>query len=220
MLSKLNTDVIFPDVAKASPDGLVAVGGDLLPGTLLSAYKQGIFPWYSDDQPILWWSLDPRGIIPLENLHIGATLQKVLKRKTFEIKINTAFEDVVKACAKRPDGSESGWITEDMIKAYTEMHQLGYAHSVESWRQGKLVGGVYGISIKGLFAAESMFYNESNASKVALAALVDRMKEQDLILLDCQMLTGITEKMGAVEISREEYLKRLKKAVQKNCTFI
>ena len=213
-------NIPFPDVKRATPEGLVAVGGNLSPKRLLSAYRQGIFPWYSENQPILWWSLDPRGIIPLDDFHVGATLIKVLKRKIFEIKINTAFEDVMRACAVRSDGSESGWITEEMISAYTELHRLGNAHSIESWRNGKLVGGVYGIAIGGLFAAESMFYLESNASKIALTALVERMKETGFTLFDCQMVTNVTKRMGAIEISREEYLKQLNKALLQNCKFI
>jgi len=220
MLIGLADNIPFPDVKRATPEGLVAVGGNLSPKRLLSAYRQGIFPWYSENQPILWWSLDPRGIIPLDDFHVGATLIKVLKRKIFEIKINTAFEDVMRACAVRSDGSESGWITEEMISAYTELHRLGNAHSIESWRNGKLVGGVYGIAIGGLFAAESMFYLESNASKIALTALVERMKETGFTLFDCQMVTNVTKRMGAIEISREEYLKQLNKALLQNCIFI
>ena len=220
MLIGLADNIPFPDVKRATPEGLVAVGGNLSPKRLLSAYRQGIFPWYSENQPILWWSLDPRGIIPLDDFHVGATLIKVLKRKIFEIKINTAFEDVMRACAVRSDGSESGWITEEMISSYTELHRLGNAHSIESWRNGKLVGGVYGIAIGGLFAAESMFYLESNASKIALTALVERMKETGFTLFDCQMVTNVTKRMGAIEISREEYLKQLNKALLQNCIFI
>ncbi len=220
MLTGLTDNIPFPDVKGATPEGLVAVGGNLSPERLLSAYRKGIFPWYSENQPILWWSLDPRGIIPLDGFHVGATLNKVLKRKIFEIKLNTAFENVMKACAVRRNGSsEPGWITEEMISAYTELHRLGYAHSVESWRKGKLVGGVYGIAVGGLFAAESMFYRESNASKSALAALIERMKERGFTLFDCQMVTEVTKKMGAIEISREEYLKRLNKALLQNCKF-
>jgi leucyl/phenylalanyl-tRNA--protein transferase len=220
MLIGLADNIPFPDVKRATPEGLVAVGGNLSPKRLLSAYRQGIFPWYSENQPIFWWSLDPRGIIPLDDFHVGATLIKVLKRKIFEIKINTAFEDVMRACAVRSDGSESGWITEEMILAYTELYRLGNAHSIESWRNGKLVGGVYGIAIGGLFAAESMFYLESNASKIALTALVERMKETGFTLFDCQMVTNVTKRMGAIEISREEYLKQLNKALLQNCKFI
>tara|TARA_B100000315_G_scaffold160964_1_gene149388 strand:+ start:2635 stop:3297 length:663 start_codon:yes stop_codon:yes gene_type:complete len=220
MLIGLTDKIPFPDVKRATPEGLVAVGGNLSPERLLTAYRQGIFPWYSENQPILWWSLDPRGIIPLDGFHVGATLTKVLKRKIFEIKINTAFENVMRACAVRSDGSESGWITKEMLLAYSELHRLGHAHSVESWRNGNLVGGVYGIAIGGLFAAESMFYRESNASKIALTALVERMKERGFTLFDCQMVTNVTKRMGAIEISREEYLKRLNKALLHKCKFI
>jgi leucyl/phenylalanyl-tRNA--protein transferase len=220
MLTGLDPDISFPDVKLAAPEGLVAVGGDLSPQRLLTAYNQGIFPWYSENQPPLWWSPDPRGIIPLNGFHLGSTLSKVLKRKVFEIRINSDFESVMRACAVRPDSSESGWITEEMISAYTKLHQIGYAHSVESWSNEKLVGGVYGVAINGLFAAESMFYRESNASKAALAALVDHMKTRGFALLDCQMVTEVTKKMGAIEISREDYLKRLENALLQNCKFI
>ena len=219
MLTSSPADFTFPDVKNSTPEGLLAVGGDLSPERLLSAYKQGVFPWFSEDQPILWWSLDPRAVIPLDGFYIGATLSKVLKRETFETRINTEFEKVMRACSVRPDGTDSGWITKEMISAYTKLHQLGYAHSIESWRNGKLVGGVYGIAIGGLFAGESMFYKEANASKVALVALVEQMKKSGLTLFDCQMVTEITKKMGAIEISREEYLKRLRHALSQNCKF-
>lgn len=217
---QLTTDIRFPDVKKASPEGLVAVGGNLSPERLLLAYKQGIFPWYSAQQPLLWWSPDPRGIIPLDAVHIGTTLRKVLKQRTYEIRINSAFGDVMQACAVRADGKESGWITKDMIAAYKKLHRLGYAHSVESWKDGKLVGGLYGVAIAGLFAGESMFYRAQNASKVALAALVEHLNLQGFTLLDCQMVTEVTGRMGAIEISREKYLERLDAALSQNCKFL
>lgn len=220
MINWLNHKLRFPDVKSADPEGLVAVGGDLTPQRLILAYKQGIFPWYSPAQPILWWSPDPRGIVPLEEFHIGRTLRKILKQKIYEIKIDSAFEEVINACSVRNGGHEYGWITEDMIFAYTDLHKLGYAHSVETWRDGVLVGGLYGVAIGGLFAGESMFYRESNASKVALSALVERMKTRGYALLDCQMVTETTEQVGAIEISREEYLKRLKNALKQKCSFI
>lgn len=136
MLKLLTHDLYFPNVGEATPEGLVAVGGDLSPERLLLAYKQGLYPWYDNFQPILWWSPDPRGIIPLDGFHIGRTLQKVLRGKVYETRIDTAFEDVIRACAVRADGSESGWITDDMIEAYIKLYNLGYAHSVESWKDG------------------------------------------------------------------------------------
>jgi len=201
-------------------EGLVAVGGDLSPQRLILSYRQGIFPWYSKDQPVLWWSPDPRGIIPLNKLHIGATLQKILKRKTYEIKFNTAFENVMRSCAVTHSDGESGWITEEMILAYKKLHDLGFAHSVEYWKNGKLAGGLYGIAIGGLFAGESMFYKEPNASKLALIALVERMKVRGFTLLDCQMVTEATKRFGAIEISRKEYLRHLGKALSEPCKFV
>jgi leucyl/phenylalanyl-tRNA--protein transferase len=220
MLTYLNGDIRFPDVEEATVEGLVAVGGDLSPQRLILSYRQGIFPWYSKDQPVLWWSPDPRGIIPLNKLHIGATLQKILKRKTYEIKFNTAFENVMRSCAVTHSDGESGWITEEMILAYKKLHDLGFAHSVEYWKNGKLAGGLYGIAIGGLFAGESMFYKEPNASKLALIALVERMKVRGFTLLDCQMVTEATKRFGAIEISRKEYLRHLGKALSEPCKFV
>ncbi len=219
MLTYLSNDIRFPDVDEATCEGIVAVGGDLSPERLLAAYRQGIFPWYSANQPILWWSPDPRGIIPLNDFHIGASLRKVLKRKTYEIRLNTAFEDVMRACAVRQNDNDSGWVTDDMILAYTKLNRLGYAHSVESWLNGRLVGGLYGVAIGGLFAGESMFYKEPNASKVALVALAEHMKIRGYTLLDCQMITEVTKRMGAIEISRKQYLGLLKIALSKTCIF-
>ncbi len=220
MLTYLNSDIRFPDVEEATEEGLVAVGGDLSPQRLVLSYRQGIFPWYSKDQPVLWWSPDPRGIIPLNKLHIGTTLQKFLKRKTYEIKFNTAFENVIRSCAVTHNDSESGWITEEMVLAYKKLHDLGFAHSVEYWKNGKLAGGLYGVAIGGLFAGESMFYKEPNASKLALIALVERMKAQGFTLLDCQMVTEATKRFGAIEISRKEYLRLLGKALSEPCKFV
>jgi leucyl/phenylalanyl-tRNA--protein transferase len=220
MLNYLNGDIQFPDVEEATVEGLVAVGGDLSPQRLILSYRLGIFPWYSKDQPILWWSPDPRGIIPLSKLHVGTSLQKVLKRKTYEIKVNTAFEDVIRSCAVTHNDGEPGWITEEMILAYKKLHDLGFAHSVEYWKNGKLTGGLYGVAIGGLFAGESMFYKEPNASKVALIALVERMKGQGFSLLDCQMVTEATKKFGAIEISRKEYLRHLGTALSEACKFV
>ena len=220
MVEWLSNHPRFPDVKEADPEGLLAVGGDLLPQRLLLAYRQGIFPWYSENEPILWWSPDPRGIIPLNEFHINRTIQKILKRGTFEISVNTAFEEVIRACAVREGNATSGWITEDMISSYINLYKMGFAHSVEVWKDGKLAGGLYGVAICGMFAGESMFHRESNASKVALCALVERMKERDYSLLDCQMVTEVTSKMGAIKISRADYLQRLKIALKVQCSFL
>ena len=220
MVEWLSNHSRFPDVKESDPEGLLAVGGDLSLQRLLLAYKQGIFPWYSVNEPILWWSPDPRAIVPLDDLRINRTMEKILKRGTFEIKVNTAFEEVINLCARRENNSKSGWITKEMIAAYINLYEMGFAHSVEAWKDGKLAGGLYGVAVGGMFAGESMFHKESNASKAALCALVERMKERGYMLLDCQMVTDITRQMGALEISRADYLKRLEVALTVNCSFV
>ena len=220
MVEWLSIHSRFPDVKEADPEGLLAVGGDLSPQRLLLAYRQGIFPWYSVNEPILWWSPDPRAIVPLNDFRINRTMEKVLKRGTFEIKVNTAFETVINACARRERNSKSGWITEDMISAYINLYEMGFAHSVEAWKDGKLAGGLYGVAICGMFAGESMFHKESNASKAALCALVERMKLRGYRLLDCQMVTDVTRQMGALDIRRTDYLKRLEVALTVDCSFV
>lgn len=206
--------LFFPAVETATEDGLLAVGGDLSPERLLLAYRSGIFPWHGVGESILWWSPDPRGIIPLSDLHIGRTLRKVLNRGEYEIRINSAFEETILACSRKEEGDEERWITDEMIAAYINLHHLGHAHSIETWFEGELVGGLYGVAIGGLFAGESMFSKMDNASKVALVSLVERMNRLGYTLLDCQMVTGITGQLGAVEISRKEYMARLGRALE------
>lgn len=214
METVVSPPLFFPDVEIAGEEGFLAVGGDLSPERLIFAYKSGIYPWYGVGDPIIWWAPDPRGIIPLDNLHIGKTLRKVLNKGEYETRINSAFEDTIYACSRKEDGDEKRWITDEMIAAYINLHRLGYAHSVETWFEGKLVGGLYGIAIGGLFAGESMFSKRDNASKVALVALVERMNKLGYILLDCQMVTEVTAQLGAIEISRKEYMARLQKALE------
>ena len=210
----------FPGIENSTSEGIVAAGGDLSPERLLLAYRSGIFPWYGPGQPILWWSPDPRAIIPLEGFSINRTLRKIMKRDAFEIRIDSDFDKVIRQCASRhEEDTGPGWITEGMIDAYTELHRLGHAHSIEAWKDGELAGGLYGVCTGGLFAGESMFYCKPNASKVALAALVEHLKDRGFALLDCQMVTEITARMGAVEITRKEYLKRLAAALEHDCTF-
>jgi leucyl/phenylalanyl-tRNA--protein transferase len=204
----------------ADPDGFVGLGGDLKPRTLLRAYAEGVFPWFNEDDPILWWSPDPRAVIELEGpgeggyggLHVSRRLARTLRSGKFRITYNACFERVMRACGEdRDDGT---WVTAEMIAAYTEMHRLGHAHSVESWVGDELAGGIYGIAIHGLFAAESMFYRVTDGSKAALAALVARLRERGFILLDVQMTTPHTERMGAVNIPRIQYLRRVREAVK------
>jgi leucyl/phenylalanyl-tRNA--protein transferase len=206
----------------ADADGFVGIGGDLSPITLLRAYSDGVFPWFNDGDPILWWSPDPRALIELQSthleesgyggLHVSHRLARTIRSGKFRVTINQCFTRVMRSCGENRDGGT--WVTPEMLAAYSEMHRLGHAHSVETWHGDELAGGVYGLAIGGLFAAESMFYRVTDGSKVALAALVSRLRERKFVLLDVQMKTPHTERMGAVNISRTEYLRRLRKAVQ------
>jgi leucyl/phenylalanyl-tRNA--protein transferase len=202
----------------ADEHGLVAVGGDLQPRRLLQAYRNGIFPWYSPGEPVLWWSPDPRAIFELDGLHVSRRLRRTMRSGRFKLTINQAFGKVIRGCADRPD--EGTWITDDMITAYETLHRLGHAASVEAWCGDELAGGIYGVAIGGLFAGESMFTRRRDGSKVALAYLVDRLRERGYQLFDIQFLTEHTASLGAVEISRTEYLERLKKALACPVTFV
>jgi leucyl/phenylalanyl-tRNA--protein transferase len=210
----------FPPASRASPEGLVAVGGRLTTERLLDAYRHGIFPWPSyPDEPMLWWSPDPRAILPLDGLHVSRRLERRLRSGEFSLRIDTAFDQVIAACATG-QGREGGtWLTPAMIAAYSKLHRVGHAHSIESWRNGQLVGGVYGLAIGGLFAAESMFFRVRDASKVALAHLVEHLVSRGFQLLDVQQWTPHTGRLGVVEISRREYLHRLADVVDLPITF-
>ena len=214
---RLGKDVGFPDPEPADAEGLVAVGGDLTVERLLAAYRQGIFPWSIN--PITWWSPDPRGIIELVQFHVSDSLAKVIRRHPYEVTINRAFREVMQACAAPGSKRRSTWIALEFIDAYTGLHQLGHAHSVECWKDGELVGGIYGVAIGGLFAGESMFHRADNASKVALYHLVERLRERGFTMFDIQMVTAATKPFGAIAISRSEYLKRLAVAVTRDCVF-
>jgi leucyl/phenylalanyl-tRNA--protein transferase len=198
------------DPDAANEHGLVAVGGDLRPETLLTAYHRGIFPWYEEGLPVCWWSPDPRAIIPLSGFHVGRRLARTIRSGRFRITTNCDFAAVIRGCADRAEGT---WITGEMISAYERLHELGHAHSVETWRDGVLAGGVYGVSIGAFFSAESMFHRVADASKVALTLLVERLRSRGFALLDVQMVTAHTAKCGAVEIPRREYLGRLQCAL-------
>lgn len=212
---------IFPPVDQADDDGLLALGGRLEPEWLLDAYMHGIFPWPfgSDSQPMAWWSPDPRGILELDGLHISRRLRRTLRQGRFEVSCDRAFREVMVACAVGPGRLGGTWITPRMLEAYTRLHRLGFAHSVEARLDGRLVGGVYGVSIRGLFAAESKFYRERDASKVALAFLVAHLRACGFLLLDLQMVTSHTQRLGAIEISRREYLDRLARALEQDVAF-
>lgn len=208
----------FPDPRSTNAEGLVAIGGDLSPDRLRLAYRSGIFPWTVN--PISWWSPDPRGIFELEKFHVPRSLAKLIHKQPFEITVDHAFRQVMQACAEPGLGRTGVWITPEFIEAYTHLHEAGSAHSVECWREGELVGGIYGVSVGGLFAGESMFHRVTDASKVALCHLVGHLRERGFALFDIQMITPATRQLGAVEISRDEYLRRLKRAIQMDCTFL
>jgi leucyl/phenylalanyl-tRNA--protein transferase len=205
------------DPEDADEDGLVGVGGDLQPRTLIEAYRRGIFPWYDDTLPILWWSPDPRAVLELDGLHIPRRLARTIRQGKFELTVDLAFRDVMTGCAERP--GQGVWITADMIDAYTRLHKVGHAHSVEVWHNDVLAGGLYGVTAGGLFAGESMFTIVRDASKVALAFVVQRLQERGFQLFDVQFLNEHTKRMGAVEITRREYLRRLRRALAVDANF-
>ena len=212
---RLIKEVIFPPAEEADPSGLLAVGGDLSSGRLLEAYRLGIFPWYSDNEPILWWSPDPRLILDLGDFKISRSLRKTLKKQTFRVSFDQAFGDVVGACATvTREGQPGTWITDEMREAYARLHKLGYAHSVETWFEGELAGGLYGVSLGKAFFGESMFHQRTDASKVALAALVERLKSWNFHFIDAQMTTEHMLRLGAKELPRRVFLKRLVEALK------
>jgi len=202
---------LFPPTEEAEGDGLLAVGGDLTKERLLAAYSKGIFPWYEAGQPILWWSPDPRLVLIPEELKISRSLRKALRKQQFEIRFDSAFQQVIKACADvRTQQGEGTWIIPEMQQAYTELHQDGFAHSVESWLDGELAGGLYGISLGQCFFGESMFSTRNDSSKVALVALVEFSKQVGIKMIDCQMTTSHLLSLGAREIKRKVFLQNLK----------
>jgi len=208
-----NPDIYFPDVEHAlqEPDGLLAVGGDLQPERLLYAYRNGIFPWYGPDQPILWWSPDPRLLLYPEQLHVSHSLAKTLRQQRFRVTFDQAFDQVIQACAAPRPGQAGTWITPEMQTAYIEMHRLGHAHSVECWQQGRLVGGLYGLAMGRVFFGESMFSHMTDASKVGFVTLVRQLERWDYRLIDCQVYTGHLERLGARMIPRREFTRLLEK---------
>jgi leucyl/phenylalanyl-tRNA--protein transferase len=206
----------FPNPVDADDEGLLCYGGDLSVERLLSAYSSGIFPWFNEDDPILWWSPNPRFVLFPQDLHISKSLKRTIKKNLFEIKYDTAFVQVMIECAnaKRPD-TEGTWIVPEMIESYSELHKAGFAHSFEAWYDGELVGGGYGVAIGDIFCGESMFAKKSDASKVAFVHLVERLKSNGFSLIDSQIHTDYLEKFGAVHISRDEYLIKVKEALLK-----
>lgn len=206
----------FPptDTALTEPDGLLAVGGDLSPKRLLAAYERGIFPWYSEGQPILWWSPDPRCVLRPERLHVSRRLRRELRRSTLDVSFNTAFDQVIERCAAPRDHQDGTWITAAMRDAYCLLHKLGWAHSVEVWSGERLAGGIYGIAIDRVFFGESMFSNENNGSKIAMRALCRTLVEQRFALLDCQMESPHLYTLGAETMPRRSFEDELLVACQ------
>jgi len=205
----------FPPPRLASPEGLLAVGGDLNIERLLAAYAQGIFPWFSEDEPILWWSPDPRLVLFPHEFKLSKSLKKIINRSLFDITIDQAFPRVISECAQtRVTQNEPTWIVGDMIDAYCRLHEAGFAHSVEAWQEGELVGGLYGVSLGKCFFGESMFATVSNASKVAFARLVDFLTSHAFQMIDCQVTTQHLISMGAREIPRDRFLTLLQAAVK------
>jgi leucyl/phenylalanyl-tRNA--protein transferase len=198
--------------------GLIAVGGDLSPERLLRAYLNGIFPWFDEGDPVLWWSPDPRAVFELEEFHVPKRLARTIRSGRFQITVDKDFYGVMKGCG---EGREEGtWITDDMIEAYGQLHRLGHAHSLEVWHDNKLAGGIYGVSVGGLFAGESMFSRVRDASKVALVKLIEHLRQRGFQLFDIQFLNEHTKRLGAIEIPREEYLARLKVALASSVSFV
>lgn len=217
MIPLLQKDSLFPPLAQAlnRPNGLLAAGGELSPVRLLDAYRHGIFPWFSQGDPILWWSPDPRMVMFPSEFRISHSLCKTLSKGAYEVRTNSAFEQVMRACSAPREGENGTWITDEMIAAYCELHRLGYAHSVEVWMENQLVGGLYGVSVGRMFYGESMFSRRTNTSKIALAHLARQLERWNFGLIDCQMYTPHLSSLGAREIPRAEFVAWLQELI--NC---
>lgn len=206
----LSDKIWFPPVDKASEDGLLAIGGDLSIERLLLAYKSGIFPWYNEGEPIIWYSPDPRMVLFPNKLKVSKSMRKILDKEVFQVTFNENFEDVIAHCKNVSRGGQNGtWITDEMQRAYTKLNRLGYAKSVEVWQDKKLVGGLYGIDLGTIFCGESMFSKVANSSKVAFIYLVEKLKRENYNIIDCQVYTSHLASLGALEIPRTEFLKYL-----------
>jgi leucyl/phenylalanyl-tRNA--protein transferase len=210
-LSSASTGSLFPDPGKADPEGLLAIGGDLSVDTLIKAYSLGIFPWYSKEMPILWWCPDPRMVLFPQKFKVSKSLRQTIRQKKYTVKIDENFEKVIKNCAlSKRKGQEGTWITNEMKQAYIRLFKEGYAHSFETYYNNELVGGLYGVSLGRTFFGESMFYKMTDASKVALYYLIERLKKWNFYFIDAQQSTKHMKMLGAEEISREEFLRILK----------
>jgi leucyl/phenylalanyl-tRNA--protein transferase len=215
-LTKLTHRLTFPEqsLALVEPNGLLAFGGDLSPKRLLLAYSKGIFPWFSEDEPIMWWSPNPRGILPLAIFKPSKSLNKFVRNCDYRVSINQDFNQVIDACAHIPRNDSGTWITDDMIKAYKTLHQMGHAHSVEVWHDAQLVGGLYGVVVGKVFCGESMFHTAANASKLAFSTLVNLLVKQGAEFIDCQMQNPHLASLGCIEIARSRFLNMLTKQSQ------
>lgn len=215
MIPRLDGGAPFPPIERAlrDPDGLLAAGGDLSVARLVDAYSHGIFPWFGEGQPILWWSPDPRMVLFVDEFVVSRSLRRTIESGSFEIRLDTAFDDVVRACAGPRAGQQGTWITSSMMHAYMVLHRAGYAHSVEAWREGVLVGGLYGLALGRVFFGESMFTRERDASKVALVHLVSLMRAQGVPMIDCQQQTAHLASLGARPIAREVFAARLRELI-------
>ena len=206
----LSNEITFPSVDRATDEGLLAIGGDLCPERLLLAYRSGVFPWYAEGQPILWWAPDPRFVLFPKKLKVSKSMRKLLRDETFDITYNKEFEKVIDACALVPRrGQESTWITFEMKRAYIKLFEMGFATSVEVWKEGNLVGGLYGVDLGEIFCGESMFSKVSNASKYGFINLVHNLDARGYKMIDCQVFTEHLESLGAEEIPRAEFLEIL-----------
>lgn len=210
---KLTDELAFPNPELSDEDGLLAIGGDLEAERILLAYCNGIFPWYSDESPILWWSPNPRFVLYPEELKISKSMGKLIRRNLYKVTIDTCFREVITECRETRHGDT--WITPEMLEAYCELHDFGFAHSIETWFEGNLVGGLYGISLGSCFFGESMFSKMDNASKIALITLTEKLKMRNFTLIDCQVYTKHLESLGAVQVDRKVFLKQLYEALQK-----
>ncbi len=215
MIPWLEKEAPFPPVQHAlkEPNGLLAAGGDLSPKRLLEGYRRGIFPWFSEGDPILWWSPDPRMVLFPAELKISRSLGKTLRNRSYEVRFDSAFSEVIASCAAPRKGAPGTWISDTMIRAYLELHRLGHAHSAETWIGGELAGGLYGVAVGGVFFGESMYSRERDASKIALAGLVARVKAEGFGLIDCQMHTRHLETLGAREIPRARFSRLLEELI-------
>lgn len=211
MIAVLGAAHAFPPVTQAlrEPDGLLAAGGDLSPGRLLAAYRSAVFPWFSPGDPILWWSPSQRMVLQPSQVRVTRSLVKAMRNRRYRITIDTAFEQVMRACAAPRDGQNGTWITDEMVAAYAELHRLGHAHSYEFWQDGRLAGGLYGVAVGRMFYGESMFHRATDASKITFVTMAQHLQRHGFGMVDCQMFTPHLESLGAQLISRDEFIARL-----------